>query len=222
MIISDMSELNAYLTAAQDAGEMEIRCECTPAFAAQVKDAVLIETLVTGLSKAQGVQHRIVRSRGKGMILTTKIRYRDGVRLLSGQALTKAEAEVLELAKDIVQDMRTMADEEASFQALYAWVCGQISYVHTAPGQKGYERLVGAVGVLQERQANCQGYADVLYLLCSLCGIACAYRCGHGTKRLHVWNAVRLNGVWHEVDASKGARNMAHKTPLQASLGRDD
>ena len=62
------------------------------------------------------------------------------------------------------------------------------------------------MGALLDGQANCQGFADVVYLLCRLCGIACEYRCGHGERRLHVWNAVRVNGVWQEADASKGAR----------------
>lgn len=204
-MISTMAELSAFLTDAQAERAVEVRCELTLSFSARVNDALLSEAIVTGLSMAQEIKHRIVRSRGKGTILTTKIRYREGVRMLAGKALTKDESAALETARNIVADFRCLSEEDR-FDHVYTWVCKNIAYVHTAPGQKGYERLVGASGVLQNGQANCQGFADVLYLLCGLCGIACEYRIGPGERRLHVWNAVCVNGVWQEVDASKGAR----------------
>ena len=129
--------------------------------------------------------------------------------MLAGSALTAEESAVLETAKSIAAEAKRLCDEEDRFRHVYDWICRNIRYAHTSPGQKGYERLVGAASVLEDHQANCQGFADVLYLLCGLCGIACEYRCGRGEKRLHVWNAVRLKGVWREVDVSKGARCIA-------------
>lgn len=205
MRISDMAALGEYLGRVQACRETDVRCELSPALSARMNDAALTEALIIGLPMAQGVQQRIVRSRGKGALLTAKIRYRDGVRMLSGNGLTEAEAVALEIARSVVADSLPL-DAEKCFQHIYDWVCRNVQYAHTSPGQKGYERLVGAAGVLADRQANCQGFADVLYLLCGLCGIACEYRIGRGERQLHVWNAVRLNGVWREVDASKGAR----------------
>lgn len=206
-MIGEMSALAAYLAQAQSARATDVKCELTPALSARVNDVALVEALVTGLPMAQGVQHRILRSRGRGAVLTAKIRYREGVRMLDGSVLTEEESAALAIARAVAEEALRLEDEEACFRYVYDWGCQNIRYVHTAPGQKGYERLVGAVGALAERQANCQGFADVLYLLCELCGIDCEYRCGRGVRRLHVWNAVRLNGEWREVDASKGARN---------------
>lgn len=205
-MIASMAAFSAYLTDCQARRAAEVRCEFTQALSARVNDAALVEALITGLPMAQGVQHRILRSRGRGAVLTAKVRYRDAVRMLAGDALTAEEAAALEMARSITADILTM-DAEARFNRVYDWVCGNIRYVHTAPGQKGYERLVGAVGALQDGQANCQGFADVMYLLCGLCGIACEYRVGRGEKRLHVWNVVCIAGMWREIDASKGARN---------------
>ena len=205
-MIASMAEFSAYLMEVQVRRANEVRCEFTQALSARVNDTALLEMLITGLPMAQGVQHRIVRSRGRGAILMAKVRYREGVRMLAGDALTQEEAAVLAMAQGIVADWLPLSEEER-FRCAYEWVCRNIRYVHTAPGQRGYERLVGAMGALQDRQANCQGFADVLYLLCGLCDIACEYRCGRGEKRLHAWNAVRLNGEWREVDASRGARN---------------
>lgn len=204
-MIGTLAEFSACLADAQVRRADTIRCELSPALSARMNDAALTEALICGLPMAQGVQHRILRSRGRGTVLTAKLRWRDGVRILSGMPLNAEESAALEMARSIAADFLPL-DEEARFQRVYDWVCRNVRYVHTAPGQKGYERLVSAVGALLDSQANCQGFADVLYLLCGLCGIACEYRCGHGERRLHVWNAVRVNGVWREADASKGAR----------------
>ncbi len=204
-MIQSMAELAAYLAAAQASYVVEIRCDLTPALSSRMSDAALVEALVTGLPMAQGVQHRILRSRGRGAVLTAKLRYRAGVRMLAGDTLTQEESAALETARSIVADFLPL-DTEQRFNAVYNWICHNVRYVHTAPGQKGYERLVCASGALLDGQANCQGFADVLYLLCGLCGIEAEYRCGRGEKRLHVWNAVRINGEWRETDVSKGAR----------------
>ena len=207
-MIATMAEFSAFLADAQSRRVNEVRCEFTPHLSAKVNDAALVEALVTGLPMAQGVQHRIIRSRCRGAVLTAKVRYRDAVRMLAGEVLTKEESAALEAARDIVADILPL-DTEERFQRVYGWVCRNVRYVHTAPGRKGYEGLVGVSGVLRDGQANCQGFADIVYLLCGLCGIACEYRCGRGERRLHVWNAVFLGGVWHDVDASKGARGIA-------------
>ena len=207
-MIANMAELIAYLANVQSVRAKDVKCELTPALSARVNDAALAEALITGLPLAQGIQQRIVRSRGRGAVLTAKVRYRDAVRILAGDALTEAESAAIQTARGIVAGF-PIQDSDECFKCIYAWVCGNLCYVNTAPGQKGYERLVGAVGVLEDGQANCQGFADVLYLLCGLCGIACEYRCGRGERKLHVWNAVCLDGVWHDVDASKGARGIA-------------
>lgn len=210
--IADMDALREYLRQAQMSRYTAVRCELTPELSARVTDAGLVEALIMGLPMAQGVQHRIVRSRGRGALLTAKIRYREGVRMLdrwrNGRKLVLTDDEFFGLAKacDIAMDAICLERAELRFERVYSWICQNIRYVHTAPGQKGYERLVGAASVIRDRQANCQGFADLLYLLCGICGIDCEIRCGRGEKRLHVWNAVCLNGTWLDVDASKGAR----------------
>ena len=205
-VIAELAELNAYLADAQTRRAAYVRCEIASSLSERMNDTALTEAILLGLSMAQGVQQRILRSRGRGAVLTAKIRYRQGVWLLDGTALTAQETAVLKMAHSIVADFISL-DETARFHAVYGWICTHVRYIHTAPGRKGYERLVCASGALQDGQANCQGFADALYLLCGLAGIACEYRIGRGEKRLHVWNAVCLNGVWQEVDVSKGARS---------------
>lgn len=214
-MIDTMDELSAALADAQARRFTDIRLEFTPALTARVTDAALREALVTGLPMVQGILHRILRSRGRGAVLTAKLRYRQGVRMLDlyrgsrRWVLTNEESFGLADACDAVMEVLPLGDEQARFDFLYDLVCRRVTYVHTAPGRKGYERLVGAASVLKDGQANCQGFADLLYLLCGICAIEAEYRCRQGEKHLHVWNRVRLNGQWRDVDASKGSRNRA-------------
>ena len=205
-MIESMEEFSALLADTQAQLAAEVRCDFTPALSARMNDGALVEALITGLPMAQGIQHRIVRSRGRGAVLTAKVRYRDAVRMLAEVGLTKADAAALASARDIIGEALRLDGDKVRFWYVYDWVCGHIRYAHTAPGQKGYECLVGASGALLNREANCQGFADVLYLLCGLCGIKCEYRSGRGEKRLHVWNRVWIDGCWQDADASRGAR----------------
>ena len=223
MPISSMDELYAYLKWVQDGRERDVRCELSAALSAQLNDNAIAAALVTGLPLAQGIRPRMLRSRGRGILLTARITYRQGVRMLEARQaggsllLNASEQAGLTAATEIAAAAMQRVQEEVRFGYLYAWICGHVRYAHTAPGRKGYERLVGAADVLADGQANCQGFADLLYLLCGLCGIESCICCGWGKRQLHVWNAVRLQGEWREIDASKGAREQ----PLAQGSGAD-
>lgn len=214
MHITDTDALLTYLTQVQQTRAEEVRCQLAQPLAARLSDAAIDELLVTGLPMVQGVSRRIVRSRGQGALLTAKLRYREGVRMLTHwqcaghTKLVLDYTEYLGLARacDVAAEAFRLTGNQARFDHVYRWLCGNVRYVHTAPGRKGYEQLIGAGGAMVHHAANCQGFADALYLLCGLCGIPCEYRLGRGERKLHVWNAVCLDGVWQEVDASRGAR----------------
>jgi len=210
MLIADPEQLLEYLAQVQRAREGVVHAECMPACSARLTDAVMDELLITGLPMAQGIKRRILRSRGRGAVITAKVFYRQGVRMAEYAAgnpghLSPEELRTLDRAGEIALVLRHSDEAECS-EAIYHWLCSNVRYVHTAPGCKGYERLVGAVGALLDGEANCQGFADAMYLLCRLCGLEAEYRCGRGEKLLHVWNVVRINGLWREMDASRGAR----------------
>ncbi len=211
-MIASMVEMTEYLARIQTERHREIRCELSMKLSSRLNDAALREMLLTGLPMAQGVQMRSVRSRGRGVVLTAKIRYREGVRMLDAVhglplPLTERETAALDAAQRMAEKS-CLQDEEARFREVYGWLCQNVRYVHTAPGAKGYEQLVGASGAILRGEANCQGFADALYLLCGLCGIPAVYRCGPGERQLHVWNEICIGGTWRIADASKGARNM--------------
>ncbi|MDD6050186.1 MAG: transglutaminase domain-containing protein [Clostridiales bacterium] len=211
-MIDTMDELSVALRDIQACRVTTLHLTFTPGFTARLTDAALLEALVTGLPMVEGLAHRIVRSRGRGAVLTAKLRYRQGVRMLDCYrgsrrwTLTNEENASLAEACAAVMPALPLENEQARFDFLYDLVCRRVTYVHTAPGRKGYERLVGAASVFRDGRANCQGFSDLLYLLCGLCGLEVEYRCQQGERHLHMWNRVRLNGQWHDADASRGAR----------------
>lgn len=207
-MIASADELNAALSAMQQARQTEARWTLSPALSARLTDAALMEAVLQGLPMAQELRVRIVRERGKPTLLMVKLRCRMGLRLAEGDVRTAEEAEVLRTAQRIAAECPA-GDVSAALACVEDWLCRHVCYVNTAPGQKGYERLVSAAGALLDGQANCQGFADALYLLCSLCGIRCEYRVGRGERRMHAWNRVCLAGQWFEADASRKAREYA-------------
>lgn len=204
-MIDTLDALTDALSALQKARQTEGRWWLSPALSARMTDVALLETLLLGLPMAQEVRPRIVRQRGKHTLLTVKLRYRLGLRLAAGDVRTAEEAAVLRAARCVV-DGCPNGELSAAFAGVEDWLCRNVRYAHTAPGQKGYARLVCAAGALLDGQANCQGFADALYLLCSLCGIPCEYCMGRGERRLHVWNRICLAGQWRDADASRAAR----------------
>lgn len=210
-MIESTEQLISMLEACQRKRETAFACQLSPGLTAKLTDAAIDELLVMALPMVQGLERRIVRSRGRGASVSGKLRYREGVRMLDHftdlrWSLTDSEFWGLAGAGDICMEALRQDGAEARFRYVFDWISRNIRYMHTAPGREGYERLVGAAGALEDRQANCQGFADVLYLLCGICGIEAEYRCGRGERQLHVWNAVRLNGEWLEADASRAAR----------------
>jgi len=85
-MLTSMEELAQMLAQAQRDRVDYVRCELSCELSAKVSDATLVEAFITGLPMAQGIQHRILRSRGRGAVLTAKVRWREGVRMLAGSA----------------------------------------------------------------------------------------------------------------------------------------
>ena len=62
------------------------------------------------------------------------------------------------------------------------------------------------IGAFNNGRANCQGYADMFYLLCSLCDIEVRKVSGEVDGISHTWNAVSFDGEWYFVDTVYGDR----------------
>ena len=122
------------------------------------------------------------------------------------------ERSVDALAAYLLKGART--DEEKA-RAIFRWMADRVDY-----DVKGYFsgdlRSVPPDGILNQRQAGCDGYATLFEALGRRMGLevisVAGYAKGYGHKNTasferpnHAWNAVRIDGRWMWVDATWGA-----------------
>ncbi|MBQ7455758.1 MAG: hypothetical protein IJS53_04880 [Clostridia bacterium] len=114
---------------------------------------------------------------------------------LSG--LSEREMETLRVAREFVDTLSgTEAEKEL---AIHDYLCGHVTGF---ADEDDYNEDDSAVGALLNGEANCDGYADAFYLLCSLAGVEVRYVSGIAKGGLHMWNAVRVDGQWVMVDVT--------------------
>lgn len=70
----------------------------------------------------------------------------------------------------------------------------------------GAENAHSAYGCLVDKEAVCEGYAKSFLMLCSKAGIECVLVTGEARStngvEPHMWNLVKLDGVWTHVDVT--------------------
>lgn len=199
--ITSADVLREYLVQVQSLRMSEARCRLSIGFAARITKGQVQRILDETLSLVQGRTWQMKRLRGGGAEVLAHLTYRDGLRMAAGRL------PVPDLAWVVAQEAaRRYPDPMHRFCWLYALVARGVTYVHTKPGAVGYQRLVGASGVLETGQGNCQGFADVLFLLGQLSGLEMEVCIGPTQRGLHAWNRVLLEGQWAASDASRGSR----------------
>lgn len=57
-------------------------------------------------------------------------------------------------------------------------------------------------GALVNQLAVCEGYARSFQMLMNGLGVDCVGVMGNGSDELHIWNSVKLDGSWYNVDAT--------------------
>ncbi|XP_061412607.1 kyphoscoliosis peptidase [Lethenteron reissneri] len=118
----------------------------------------------------------------------------------------------------ITQDTQT---ELEKLRAIWIWVCHNIEYdvkYWFGKSKSHYKKE----DVLSSRTAICAGYAGLVYEMCRHVGVECEEVIGygktlrHGPFQLedsnHAWNAVRIGGRWHLLDACWGAGAVSDET----------
>ncbi len=99
-------------------------------------------------------------------------------------------------------------DELERARAIWRWITAFISY---DTGKKNY----GARATLRDLRGTCQGYSELFVELARRAGVRAVEVTGRGrgsghlpgepVRANHAWNAVRINGTWHLLDATYGA-----------------
>lgn len=103
--------------------------------------------------------------------------------------------------------------ETEKARSLYVWVLRHLSYDQAASKQ-GRRINHSVEDILRRRRGTCFDYAKLFEALCREAGLECRSISGYARPRLeapvrlrepdHAWNAVRLDGAWHLLDATWG------------------
>lgn len=129
-----------------------------------------------------------------------------GMRILKAQetgdfdSLTEDERTVFHMALDFVENNISPEDTPLERERkIHDHICAITAYYdggvprEPAPFQS-------SLGVFLDGRANCLGYSDAFYLLCSLAGLHVqSVNC---QEMNHTWNLVELDGTWYLTDVT--------------------
>ena len=118
--------------------------------------------------------------------------------------LSDRDAETLAAARQMAADCAGATDLE-TLKNIHDALCAKIVYTD----DDTTEEDDCAIGAILTGEANCDGYADALYLIGHLAGLEVRYQHGDSVKQglgsmfaTHMWNLVRIDGTWRLVDVT--------------------
>lgn len=128
----------------------------------------------------------------------------------SGDAskLSVSEKEALEVAVKMVDEAKSIAQSDLELELLlHDMMVANIVYDNAFGTDvvdiRSPHRHLTAVGALVDGKANCQGYADGFYVLCTMAGFEVGKIIVNTTDVPdHIANIIKLDGKWYVVDAT--------------------
>ena len=149
------------------------------------------------------------RMQGNAMIYTLEMKYRSGVRMLDAWRkgrtgeLTCEEQKALSLAEKIAKRISgRFNDPMDRLLLLFRSVPAIIRYRSAEPGSDEFLRLADGACALIDREGNCQGIAEAMYLIGGMLGFQLGMQNGMSRLGAHTWNTVVLDGCCYALDAS--------------------
>jgi len=120
--------------------------------------------------------------------------------------LSEEEQKVLDLALALVEEAKSQTESDLEMEVwLHDWLCRQVVYESPDMDVESKDylalRQLSCVGAMLDGKCNCQGYADAFYLLGNLAGLDVEKLTGE-TGEGHIWNLIRLDGLWYLVDVT--------------------
>lgn len=118
-------------------------------------------------------------------------------------SLSSRLRQTLNEARSIASSCKT-SDPETTAKNIHDAICKRVTYT-TADDKSDNDT---AVGVLLNGKADCDGYSDAFYLVCTLAGLNVRLQHGDGggsgfdflNSATHMWNLLELDGTWRLVD----------------------
>ena len=109
---------------------------------------------------------------------------------------------VREIIKNFSFDNETT--DYQKIKAIYDYVCRNVNYARDT----GRDIAYTSWGALFEKEAVCQGYAQLMYKMLKEVGIQVRLIPGFGMSEMHGWNIVKLGNCYYNIDATWDAQNI--------------
>lgn len=113
-------------------------------------------------------------------------------------ALSEENREVLHKAEEFVETLDPAASALERERQIHDYICANTEYYDNPKSRRDSFRT--AAGVLLKGKANCMGYADAFYLLCTLAGFET--ETVNSNLLNHSWNQICLDDKWYLVDVT--------------------
>ncbi|MBQ7585635.1 MAG: hypothetical protein IJU40_05240 [Desulfovibrionaceae bacterium] len=152
------------------------------------------------------VHSRVLNNNGRSAKVLYKISFYPGMKVADAYLnhnlsdLNSEELELYKIAVDIVNQARDLSALQAEL-FFHDTICTTVKYFTDIPA-KTLPRYATAIGAFIDQKANCQGYCDAFYMLCTMFGLKVDMQSGIASKQKHVWNVIEIKGKWYAVDVT--------------------
>lgn len=152
------------------------------------------------------IHSRTLSNNGSNAQVLYKISYYPGMRVADAflnhnvDNLNDEEMQLFKIASEIINQAKNMTKLQAEL-FFHDTICRYVTYFTDTP-KKSLPRYSTAIGAFLDRKANCQGYCDAFYMLCSMFGFKVDMQSGIASKQRHVWNVIEIGGKWYAVDVT--------------------
>lgn len=129
-----------------------------------------------------------------------------GAQLNEGMA-TEDELEFLAPEVEAILEDANATTEKKKLDAIFNWVAQNIQYSYDVTQHSAYYTYTGG-------KAICQGYANLLNVMCHIAGLSCFNVNGYATSTWagHAWNYAKADGKWYVVDATHNRMHLLSGT----------
>ncbi|MBR6783468.1 MAG: hypothetical protein IKM32_02135 [Clostridia bacterium] len=131
------------------------------------------------------------------------------------------KTEALEKAQAIVDSLPEGLSDLEKARYFYEYLGKNVKYYEYGR----YETSYYLYDALCKGASNCDGYANAFSALCNMAGVDCIEKIHFADEDEvagHTWNAIRIDGVWYNVDAVASDEVSDAKTPIWFHFGFSD
>ena len=152
------------------------------------------------------IYSKVLKNDKKEARVLYKVTYYPGMRIADAYLkndttkLTNEEFRLYHIAISVIEQAANMTKLQAEL-FFHDTICKYVSYF-TRAATKNMPRHATAIGAFLDRRANCQGYCDAFYMLCTMYGFKVDMQSGVAGKQKHVWNVIEIDGKWYAVDVT--------------------